>query len=106
MMASGARMYKACSLDNRNIQLIGTGAKPEKPKSRQLNNVQYCSSETIVVRKFMLYSRVLLVLITMHVKNLTPVILTLTSESAFRFQKSTFRFRKFVITPIPIEVYL
>jgi len=37
--------------------------------------------------------------LSMYVKIFTPVTLTLTSESAFRF-------RKLVITPIPIEEYL
>jgi len=39
-------------------------------------------------------------------KMLTPVTLTFTLESAFRFSKSAFRFRKLITAPILIEVHL
>ena len=39
----------------------------------------------------------------MHAKTLTPVTLTLTSESAFRFQKLHLGFENVILAPIPVE---
>ena len=41
--------------------------------------------------------------LSMHAKMLTPVTLTLTSKSVFRFQNLRLSFEKLIIAPIPIE---